>query len=174
MYAGFPTPEHAYRRYAEAINAGAFCEAINTFAPSSRSSVAFANWKGLALLAGMDNPNRPAYLARFLAFCAGHQLPCNSDQQALALALRLMNGEALTAELPELHALLARAPEDTYVEIMTQLAAVDQPAMAKFETELVDGQSQGERATGRARQQTGGSSTLTFARSPSGWMIEFE
>jgi hypothetical protein len=170
---GFSDPQQAYAAYAEAINAGNWCDAIHAFAPAQRAEVAIANFKVLAMLAGADNPKRPAHEARFAAFCRHHRLDCGSAESATQLAQHIMLRLPLDAELAAVQALAARSAEDTYVELMRGQAEADAAALSKFEVPLREIHVDGQRATGSAAQASGSVSTLPFVRTQAGWQLAF-
>lgn len=176
LYAGFSGPEKAYARYAEAINAGQWCEAINTFAPEVRGEVVRANFRGLILLAGTDHPKRESYFDRFAHVCARYELACGSPPDPRPLAASVLQGSRLSAELNELGFVPAprRSLEDMYVEIMTNMAAADADAMSQFQLPLADVKVDDDRATGKATQRGGVVRTLVFSKAASGWMLAYE
>lgn len=171
MYRGFVDPPQAYAAYAEATQADDWCKAINTYAPTQRAEVALSNFKALAMLAGADNPKRFEYEEGFRRFCTEQQLGCGSAQSATELAQAIMLRLPLEAQLAPLRARLEQAPEDVYVALMTQLAAVDSNAVGRFALPLAALQLEGEHAVAQAPQRDGKTSRVSFVKTPAGWML---
>jgi hypothetical protein len=147
--------------------------AIQACAPDHRAAVALANFKGLALAAGADNPKREAYQQRFSQFCAQQRLSCGAPDATATLAqgLLLRLPLPLDAELTEIRALAAERPEAVYIELMRSLAAADLSAMSQFGLPLRELSIKGEHATGKAPQSSGHLSALPFVKTASGWML---
>jgi hypothetical protein len=171
MYQGFADPHAAYAAYAEASREGDFCQAINTYAPAERAELVLMQFKGLAMLAGADNPRRLDYQEQFRQFCLQHQLGCGSPESATAIAQAVMLRLSLDAELGPLRALAGKRPEDVYVALMTRMAAVDASAIRRFSTPLAELHIEGARAVAKAPQTDGSLSTLPFVKTPPGWML---
>jgi hypothetical protein len=170
---GFGDAAQAYAAYAEAINDARWCDAIHTFAPAQRAEVVMANFKGLAMLAGADNPKRVAHQTRFARFCKRHELGCGTPQSAAELAQHIMLRLPLDAILADVQALASRAGEQAYVDLMSGQAEVDAGALSKFQLPLRELRVDGDRATGKALQASGSESTFSFVRTPQGWLLSF-
>jgi hypothetical protein len=170
---GFGDAAQVYAAYAEAINEARWCDAIHVYAPAQRAEVVIANFKGLAMLAGADNPKRAAHQTRFAQFCKRQKLGCGTPQSAAELAQHILLRLPLDADLAEVHALAARAAEQAYVDLMSSQAEVDASALSKFQLPLSELRVDGDRATGKALQASGSESTLSFVRTPQGWLLSF-
>jgi hypothetical protein len=171
MYTGFADPQAAYAAYAEATRAGDFCQIINVYAPAERAELVLTQFKGMAMLAGADNPRRFEYEEQFRQFCLERQLGCGSPESATAIAQAIMLRLPLGAELGPLQALAGKRPEDLYVALMARMAAVDASAIRRFATPLAEVHVEGERAVGKGPQVGGALGTLQFVKIPSGWML---
>lgn len=171
LFPGFSAPQIAYAAYAEAVNGGRWCEAINTFAQTERGDVVVAAFQGLALSAGADNPKRADYQRSWEQFCLRQKLRCGSAESATSLAQALLARLPADAELAEIRELAGTLPEDTYVELMASMAAADPAALSKLEVPLRELQVDGLRATGRAPQSDGRMRPLPFVKTPAGWLL---
>ncbi|MDB4988380.1 MAG: hypothetical protein JWN04_3558 [Myxococcaceae bacterium] len=174
LYAGFPDPQEAYGRYAETINAGRWCEAINTFTPAARPSAAMAMFRVLLVLSVAENPRRADYRATLQQFCSARQLGCEAEERIMQIGLEAMNREPIDADVPRLGLLLTEVPEDIFVELMTRFASVDTQALSSFNTPLIELQVHGDRAVGKAPQRDGPANELAFVRSSAGWLLQLE
>lgn len=168
---GHSEPQQAYQRYAEALNAMRWCDAIATFSPAGRSDMVVSTFKGLLLMAGTDNPNRAKYAEQLQAFCARHGLDYASRDKLITLTVSLMNKVDIEAELAPLRKIEGTTPEALYAELMTQLAAVDTASMVKFEPAMNDLEMSGDTATGTAVGKDGRHIKVHFVKTPAGWYL---
>ncbi|HEX4355118.1 MAG TPA: hypothetical protein VHZ95_19435, partial [Polyangiales bacterium] len=173
-FAGFASPADAYARYAHGINEHAWCDGITTFAPPSRPAVLIANFKGLCSLAGARGPKQTQYREHLQAFCRKQALDCASEARVTAAILDVTNGEDLDRGLPALQQNANKTPESMYIDLMTELTAVDAALLSPFELPLRDVVVTGDRASGTAPQRDGSHRKLAFVKQPKGWLLSYE
>jgi hypothetical protein len=168
---GHAEPSVAFQRYAEALKAANWCDAIGAFAPQSRADVVESTFKGLLLLSGTDNPDRAKYAARLRAFCKAHRLDYASPDKLVTLTVSLMNGRAIDAELAPFRRVAGAAPEALYQELMTLFSSVDPAAMLKFEPTMNDIVVDADNAQGTAVGNDGRSLEVHFIKTATGWFL---
>jgi hypothetical protein len=170
--ARFETPRAVYKRYAEALNAARWSDAIALFSPIGKSKLVLANFKGLALLAGSQHPKQPEYQAVLHDFCQAHSLRCADERWNEQFAPTLRQDGNVSELLRDVAQLAAAKPEATYVEIMKLLQGVDANAVVGLDPTLSEVVWMQGTATGVARRADGQTSTMTFESSEErGWMI---
>jgi hypothetical protein len=168
---GFTEPSAAYTRYAESMNAGRWCDAIATFAPAQRMSLVAATFKGLALMAGLETPNRRRFQRSLEGFCRKHGLQCSSSVRAAALSAAVLNKQPIDAELAALTQAIQQVPERAYVELMMHVAEINGSAMLTYPLALNDLVVTGDTAKAVALAGDGRRIPVPFLKTGSGWML---
>lgn len=167
---GFADPAAAYTRYADAINASNWCEAIAAFDPKSRPTLVLMTFKGLVLLGGTDNPKRLAYQQNILEFCEKHKLPYSPSGFAALTAKLLKQGNA-DAELGAVKQAATANPEAMYVDLLQRLKQVDSHTMMKLDPSLRELTITGDTAAATSSQRDGRTGAVAFVKTNNGWLL---
>jgi hypothetical protein len=168
----YDSPQAVYTRYAEALAASQWADAIALFTPAGKAELVISNFKGLAVLPGSPHPKKLEFKAVLQDFCRGHALRCADESWNQAFAPTLLAGASVKAMLSDVISLAKAQPEPTYIELMTLVRGVDQSSVLPLDPTLTDVKYTNSAATGIASRADGQTTTMTFENSPEhGWLI---
>lgn len=170
--AHFDSPRAVFAKYAEALNAYRWADAIALFTPSGKAGLVLANFKALALLAATQHPKQAEYKAVLHELCQSHGLRCAAEGWSATFAAALLAHDDVTNMISDVASLAAAEPEQSYAEVMKLLQGVDANAVVPLEPTLTQVIYTGDKATGIARRADGKTSTMAFMYTAEhGWML---
>lgn len=174
--AAFPDAEAAFAAYVPLANNARWCEAINSFELPARDEAAVSAFWTLLLMAVSDGPLQQSYKKQFDAFCESRQLHYD-ERDLVRISLmaisetRRKSGEPPNPALARERAAVTKAPEQTYVDLMTTISQVDPKVLVTFDPRLQSVEMGAEGVVGAAQRSDGRVAKVSFRQTASGWVL---